>query len=312
VVIIALLAALSLGALRKTQESARVSKTKAIIAKLHDIIMPKYEAYLTRRVPITFPPNTPPSAMAQMRLDAIRELMRLEMPDRWRDIDPTSGPTAFSTPIGATQYAWSVPQPALSKIYCAKRQALPPTITNSATNAQAKCLYLFVATSSPEALGQFTADEIGDVDGDGWREFLDGWGNPIMWLRWAPGFSAQIPPQSSPHSDIQFADSTGHHDPLDGRNIDSPAYQLFPLIFSSGGDRMDTCLNLGNDFDKATPSTSFPWTTYQTTIDSASTTVQYPYQFQYKPTTNNPNNVTSPIGTVLTRMPISNQHMEQR
>jgi hypothetical protein len=73
---------------------------------------------------------------------------------------------------------------------------------------------------------QFTQAEIGDTNGNGWLEFLDGWGRPIHFLRWAPGFSA--------YSDIQVADATNHHDPFDPLRVDKNAFQLFPLIYSSG------------------------------------------------------------------------------
>ena len=42
-------------------------------------------------------------------------------------------------------------------------------------------------TAIPEAKTMFSGSEIADVDGDGWKMFIDGWGNPIGFLRWAPG-----------------------------------------------------------------------------------------------------------------------------
>ncbi len=77
----------------------------------------------------------------------------------------------------------------------------------------------------PEAMEQFHQSEIGDVDNDGWPEFVDGWGKPIMWLRWAPGFTA--------YSDIQSDDE---HDPFDARRIDPNAFHLIPLVYSAGSD----------------------------------------------------------------------------
>ena len=47
-------------------------------------------------------------------------------------------------------------------------------------------------TSDPEAREQFNESEIGDVDEDGCPEFIDGWGRPIMFLRWAPGFRSDL------------------------------------------------------------------------------------------------------------------------
>jgi hypothetical protein len=77
----------------------------------------------------------------------------------------------------------------------------------------------------PEEMGQFSQSEIGDVDGDGMPEFLDGWGRPIMFLRCAPGFLG---------SDIQTNNPTTNHDPFDTRNVDADAFHTIPLIYSPG------------------------------------------------------------------------------
>ena len=47
---------------------------------------------------------------------------------------------------------------------------------------------MIVSMGSPEAMEQFSQSEIGDTDHNGYPEFLDGWGKPIFFLRWAPGF----------------------------------------------------------------------------------------------------------------------------
>jgi hypothetical protein len=91
-------------------------------------------------------------------------------------------------------------------------------------HAQAKCLYLWVMLAIPEAKAMFNGVEIADVDGDRWMSFVDAWGRPIGFLRWAPGFS--------PNSDIQIADPVAHHDPFDCRKADAAAYALFPLIYA--------------------------------------------------------------------------------
>jgi hypothetical protein len=101
---------------------------------------------------------------------------------------------------------------------------------------QAKCLYLWVMTAIPEAKTMFKASEIADVDGDGWKCFVDGWGNPIGYLRWAHGATGW--------SDVQIRDDE-HHDPFDPAFVQADAYHLYPLIFAgvlgkSGG------INLGS------------------------------------------------------------------
>ena len=50
----------------------------------------------------------------------------------------------------------------------------------------------------PRGQEHVSGAEIGATDGDNWNMFLDGWGHPICWLRWAPGFTQ--------YSDIQIQD----------------------------------------------------------------------------------------------------------
>ena len=55
----------------------------------------------------------------------------------------------------------------------------------------AECLYLILESIQVET-GEgsaFSPSEVGDVDNDNMFEILDAWGNPISFLRWAPGFS---------------------------------------------------------------------------------------------------------------------------
>ncbi len=52
VAIIGILASTMLFALFGAQETARESKTRFLISKLNSVIMPKYESYRTRRVPL--------------------------------------------------------------------------------------------------------------------------------------------------------------------------------------------------------------------------------------------------------------------
>ncbi len=175
--------------------------------------MQRYESYMTRRAPVNTT-GMQPTVAARARLDALRDIMRMEMPDAKSDI--TNGPITFS---------WgSVPEPPLHKIYAAN----PPT----ATLDGAQCLYLIVSLGNPEAMEQFNPSEIGMVFDSATNTskpcFIDGWGKPIMWLRWAPGFN-------SPYSALQVADATKNHDPFDPRGVDGFAYHLIPLIYSCGG-----------------------------------------------------------------------------
>jgi prepilin-type N-terminal cleavage/methylation domain-containing protein len=232
--IIAILAAMAFGALAATRESAREAATRATIAKLHNIVMRRYESYLTRRVPIQTT-GLPPKTAAQIRLIALRQIMRMEMPERWSDIiNPAmSGNSAVPDEDGVVVITGDLPgggtvsrtinRPALSRLYAQRYKSLMPDTKGSPGYGPAECLYLLVSMGSPEAMEQFTPAEIGDVDGDGYPEFIDGWGRPIMWLRCAPGYVSPLQNQTD-------------HDPFDARNVEPAAYHLIPLIYSAGPD----------------------------------------------------------------------------
>src|SRR5438309_11019429 len=55
--IIGVLAALALSAMAAAYEQSRVQRTRAIIAKIDQLIMEKWESYRTRQVPIRIPPG---------------------------------------------------------------------------------------------------------------------------------------------------------------------------------------------------------------------------------------------------------------
>jgi prepilin-type N-terminal cleavage/methylation domain-containing protein len=234
VVVIGILAGMVLGALQAARETARIAKTRATIAKLHNVIMGMYESYRVRRVPINTA-NMAPKAAALARLYALRDLMRLEMPERMTDIS--------KNPIFVPN------RPALSQGYVNHLNG-----KTLASNAPAECLYMIV-TIACRAREKFSENEIGDTDGNGFPEFVDGWGHPIFFLRWAPGFM---------DSDIQWnyvaggqsAAATTDHDPFDPMGVDPNAnnWRLVPLIYSAGPDG-----KYGIAEDTSPPATPYTW-----------------------------------------------------
>jgi len=265
IAIIGILAGAVLAAVHATREAARVAKTRSTITKLHTILMEQYESYRTRRVPVQTA-GLPPAAVAPRRLGAMWLTMSLEMPERVSDlplvatennpkpevavVDPSSGNPVFTIPV-----------PALSAAYCRRyRRALNDLVNNKGLSVDeagdliaqyfsAECLYMIVTMAGgAEAREQFKGSEIGDVDGDGLPEFLDAWGNPIKFLRWAPGVT-----DSDLQAQTYFLNPTGDefvqaapefvaevalrdHDPYDNRNLFPYAYRLVPLIYSAGPD----------------------------------------------------------------------------
>lgn len=257
-VILSILGSLTLAGLNVARTRSRAEKTRGTLSKISGVINAQFESYVDRTcAPMktgtvapaagsefmydvylntaTTPPQfygpreiggawpgasttskVPHGALVQRRL-----LMTLEMPDSWSDVK--NGIAAIT---GVAPVLPPFARTATVRGYAAYRGAVAP----SSTNGSAECLYMIVARSGfdPYAIEQFRTDEIGDTDSDGALEFLDHRGQPIIFLRWAPGFT--------PSSGIQIADSTNHHDPMDPHKVDSPAYALAPLLVSGGDD----------------------------------------------------------------------------
>jgi hypothetical protein len=195
--VLSILAALVTVGLASAVTDARVSRTRTVINKIDALIQERWEGYRTRSVPIRIPPTTHPQHAqwaARARLYALRELMRMEMPDRITDVLnlSTAPPTLQTTVIPG------IPRSSVQQSYyrLALRNAaggVPANLTNWTTTHQgSECLYLILSTMKDGhkgAINYFSTDEIGDTDGDGMKEILDGWGRPIEFLRWAPGYS---------------------------------------------------------------------------------------------------------------------------
>lgn len=291
VTIIGILATLMLGVGAVAGQTARKARTQAMVGRLHTLLVEQLDAYRSRRVEVAqgvlntirnaalgVPAGSSLGrerglATAEVRLYALRELMLLEMPQRWSDIslEPIPNTIADRTDDGA-----SVPQippvylaerPNLSQVYWRRYnaiaeslEALDSTDTDSdgvkdstealLANESSECLYLFIATASSDGEGRslFKESEVGDTDGDGAPEFLDGWGRPIEFIRWAPAFGSQVqinaalfdannngtlgPSELEEWKSAAAAD----HDPLDIFRRDPYAYRLIPLVISAGAD----------------------------------------------------------------------------
>lgn len=227
-VIVMVISALTLAGLATARRAAKVDSTRTTIRKIHELVMPQYESYVRRRVPPGYPPGVSPNALARLR--AIRELMVREMPDSWGDV--RNGFSEVTTGLPSYQQTG----PVLS--YAAAKQALG-TVNVTGSNGSAECLYMIAASGcgEPEDMQRFRPDEVGDTDGDRAPEFIDAWGRPIAFIRWAPGASSPLasgaPGLNSP---VQVGDPTRFHDPLDPQRQDPNGFALVPLIVSGGPD----------------------------------------------------------------------------
>lgn len=228
-VVIAILASVAMAGLFAAQEAAKEAKTKSTITKLHNQLMLRWETYRTRRLPVAMNPNNKSRTLfAKRKLRAMWKLMRMEMPDVYADL---------SLP-------WSEIDPRFNALSIAYNEFLEPTATPE--NASAECLYLIITVGMNDGEEvRFLASEIGDTDEDGMSEFLDGWGRPIRWLRWAPGYV----PRLSADTDFQVDDPRKQADPFDSLGVGRPGgglepfgppptygFKLVPLIYSAGPD----------------------------------------------------------------------------
>lgn len=221
--IIAILAALTYGALFQAQHTAREAKTKATIAKLHSLLMTRWESFHNRRLNVNMTGVSTLQQLARRRLDALRDLQRMEMPDHYEEI--TTVPNAALFPAG-----WDS---ALRRAYDRKLKA-----SRTSPYEPAETLYLVLTTSGgDESLtGQELNNvDVGDIDGDGMKEFHDGWGRPISLVRWPVGFISDLQPRNSSGA----PDTVLHHDPFDTRKVDTNAFATFPLIYSMGPDGIE-------------------------------------------------------------------------
>jgi prepilin-type N-terminal cleavage/methylation domain-containing protein len=283
ILIISILAAALLGVAAVASESAREAKTRNIVSRLHTLLMEHYDTYKSRRVKLRestsivpgvelvidnalptepgkpgYSSTTPArnrAAFAEARLYALREMMLMEVPDRWSDV-VLGDPNILNNPAAMFPDPLYLPaRTELSNLYLRQYRSLltrKNTLTSSTNtvadilkNQSAECLYMIImnATGDGEAKSLFQESTIGDTDGDGAPEFLDGWGHPISFLRWAPGFASDVQLNLNDLNNTSVFSATDanvavakDHDPFDLFHMEPIAFRLVPLIYSAGRD----------------------------------------------------------------------------
>lgn len=252
--IIGVLSAMTLAVIADSADDAKKSRTEVQIRRINNLVLDIWESFETRSIPVRIPNNARgPKDAARIRLTALRELMRLELPDRYTDI--TSGPIVVDVPLSnGGNFQVNLQFNSLNAYYRSQLSANPTPQFQGA-----ECLYLILSGIQDEfgtGLDSFNDTEIGDVDGDGMMEILDGWGTPIEFLRWAPGMSELasdfgFPASTRLISPIQSGDASTDPDPFDPLRADSrvdprnieirpedDTFRLVPLIYSAGSDRI--------------------------------------------------------------------------
>ena len=245
IVILSILASLMLSGLNGARQRAKIDKTRSTIRKLHEIVIPLYEGYVERRITPMIPGSNSgkeKEAVAKAQVYAKRFIMATDLPDLWDDAWSATGANYSTFPATAN---FQSPNPRYQAIGNSRLAGLSDS-TLAMAYESAECLQMIVVRGgySPDAVEQFRSDEIGDVDGDGLPEFVDGWGRPISFIRWPAGFG----------SVLQSLSANDPPDPIDPLGVTDATKNytdraLIPLIYSGGPNNaldIDTSATAGN------------------------------------------------------------------
>ncbi|MEZ6118974.1 MAG: type II secretion system protein [Pirellulaceae bacterium] len=277
--IIGLLSGMVLVAMAGVYETAKEDRTRSQIARIDSLIRDQWAQFENTRVDtrailrriqqngllndgrsvsVLYPYNTNPridwadSAVVMrsgkiasiIRVNAIRELQRIQLPDRKSDV--VEGPVVLNQ-VPSIQRTYR--NKAQQWVY-AKTGVDQQDDTNisgwSTAYESAECLYLIlsqIAEDDTTALEYFSQTEIGDIDNDGMPEIHDGWGQPIYFLRWAPGLTAAGSYQSGedpdPFDPLALFGTPHPDEPrLDSSTPRIQTFALYPFVFSGGSDKL--------------------------------------------------------------------------
>ncbi len=273
-VIIGLMGGMVLTAVQGVTTTARASRTRSIIAACDSVIQEQYESYKYRSFAVNAPitsmlvdhdsnPSTPDilvsnevlvTEAARVRLIMLRDLQRMEIPDKKLDVvtgatqtsavsikavanrvisDTTTG-KAIRQYTNRTETSITPNHSQKSDMYFERFESSGSGWTT--THEGAECLYMIMATSfsngSP-AIDSIPNSNIADLDNDGMPEILDGWGNPLGFIRWPVGFldsdlvNTAIPDEFDPFQ-VDFGNSVSSV---------TRSWAMRPLIISAGSDQ---------------------------------------------------------------------------
>lgn len=238
-IVMGIVSSLALYAYRGAQADAFEARTRLTISKIHEAFTQKYEEYLMLPIPLTVTPGMDTKQMGNLRKFAMEMLMQLELPETAEEVD------LIETGISVGSFDPYVDElviepPAGAKAIKKAIDALNgPTWAN--VNAKAELLFLIVnqlSVNGSPALEFFRETEFADTDGDGLKEFVDAWGNPIQFNRAGSttinGASFNTDNVLNPFGDLGVTDNK------------------FPLIYSYGQDGPPPPDGTGLDDDNVT------------------------------------------------------------
>lgn len=230
--ILSILVSLALAGILSTRTTGRIAKTSSTIRKISEIILPYYEQYETRRVRIPNTSTTSRGLISQVRSIGLRRLIATELPERTSDV---MNPSAlFYRSLNPAGVDFTETSPVVRRYRSILSQY------SDLTQIKSEDLLHMIVTrgpvADPDVIAHFRPDEIADRNGNGMLEFVDGWGEPIKFKRWAIGFSSPVQPIDGELSsrDVRFSPN-GH--------------RLVPLVFSAGPDQTFDILDIDAAYD---------------------------------------------------------------
>jgi hypothetical protein len=205
-----------------------------------------------------------PSEAARVRLNMVRDLQRMELPDRINDIATINGNTvAMNLPASLTAVAYPVMErngrmqrgddstrrqfpvnwfngafgKNVPSRFAAYYRRVRPTWTPEHQGSE--CLYLILSNSfvgGSSALDAIPPSNIGDTDNDGMPEILDGWERPIEFVRWPNGFGSTADVELS--VDLSLPDDFDLFRSDFGYSVPGGVapWSMRPLVVSAGSD----------------------------------------------------------------------------
>lgn len=189
--LIAFLLSITIGTLRNAIGIARQRQTEATILKIHGLLQQRVEAFdrAVDRLNLTQPKQKLVTDFNQN----YGNLCYLNYTRDSRLVDALTRKQLFQSRF---------PQSFAERNISSSTTLPPPSPHNAAT--QSSALMYWILTSSeifgvpPVDDSEFSASEVRDTDGDGLREFIDGWGRPLRFYRWPtmlfrPGNGTTLP-----------------------------------------------------------------------------------------------------------------------
>ena len=231
-VIISILSSLMLAGLAVARTSAKAAKTSSTIRKISELILPYYERYETRRPRMPSTADLSRVQASDLRRTALRRLMTMELPERSQDVVDIFMPEA--APAGNIAVFPTKVLTDVSPVARRYMSLISPTLLSAGYGksgtkdpvSSADLLHMIVMrgpVADTDVILHFRTDEVLDTNGNGLPEFVDGWGRPIYFKRWAIGFNSPVQPIDGLRNSIDESLSLNGH-------------RLVPLIFSTGVD----------------------------------------------------------------------------